>query len=153
MPVFLRPRETYKSQWDGDQHFSPLQLCIGRSCHYAAHALWTVTSLTPPKHNTFNEPRVFCWERDATSPVSPCSLCHPCFRLLGLLSITSHGWLCPAGSSLCHLTSARHFPGAPPDGVLPLFIFSSKWEITSILLCAKKNECRGVQVLKGGDCS
>lgn len=68
MPVFLRPLESHKSQWNGDQQFSPLQLCVGRSWHYSAPEAWMAASLTPPKHITAKGPGVFCWEGNATSP-------------------------------------------------------------------------------------
>lgn len=62
MPVFLRPEEAYKSQWDGDQLFRPLQLRIGRSWHYTAREERIAVSLTPPKHNAVKAPGVSCWE-------------------------------------------------------------------------------------------
>lgn len=153
MPVFLRPREAYKSQQDGDQNFSPLQLCVGRSWHYAAHEAWMAMSLTPPKHYAVNGPGFFCWERDATSTVVPCSLCHPLFGLLGLLSIASHGWLCPARSPLCCLTP---LPGTFQGlCLMEFFLYSFFLKVKNYIqpIMSKEHKCCRVQDLKGSQCS
>lgn len=151
MPVFLGPREAYKSQRDGGKCFSPLQLCVGRSWHYTAREAWAVMSLTHPKHNSVNGPGVFCWEQADTSPVVPCSLCHPCFRLLGLLSIASHGWLCPARSSLCLLTP---LPGAFQGlRLMEFFLYSFLLKVGNYFhtMTCKEHEHCGVQDLKGSE--
>lgn len=104
-------------------------------------------SLSPPEHDV-SRPGVFCWEDNAISLMACASL------LLGLLSIASlagsgwHAHLCQALLSLlAPHTSVRHFPGAQPDGTLPLFFLQVETYIYTVKF--KECECCGAQGLKG----
>lgn len=100
-------------------------------------------SLSPPRHAAVSRPGVFCWEDDAISLLLP--------SLLWAAGISEHcfpGWLWLAHSSLfVPHTFVRHFPGALPDGALPLFFLQVENYIYTVK--CKEHECCGAQGLKG----